>query len=135
MDELKSGLDVLLKQSMAKTRINNFGKFLRDHPRIEMKHMKKYSEKDIKHLLRSEEIKKKCPHCGYGTCNRYAVETTDKTFFLLEYYTGCLTYSGHEVVKSFEDKAALKEYIDSKKYFVESSDDAGSSSGDEIDWD
>lgn len=75
---------------------------------------------DVEKIHNIEEIEGLCPHCGYGSFTRYAVELKNHICLIFEERTACLTYSGEEPEMSlFQNVIHMDRYLVSKNYVVE----------------
>jgi len=75
---------------------------LNKHRKIKLYHNKKwYKAKTITGVKNVKHRKNPCYHCNYGQSHTYIVSTQDTVCFCIDYWDGCLTYSGRADVISF----------------------------------
>jgi len=107
----------IIRNAKSNTRIKSFCETLKNTGLQLVSHGKSYTSDQIMAVHNIEEKNELCPYCGCGSFFRYAVESHDHCFFVIDQTGECLTYSGEDPkVITFDTKSEMDQYLISQNY-------------------
>jgi hypothetical protein len=104
--------------------MDRFREFLKNNRNVILNHGgKRYKAKTVSAVLQEQEKDCPCYYCHCGIRTKYAVEVRDDKdckYFMVNHWSGCMTYSESISIHGFDHRSSIDEYIEHMNMFNKS---------------